>query len=213
MTLCRVVEGPEQLGSHGWQEEDVGLRNCDFAQVERQWPLARTGRSGGQAVHWLKAPPEHEAQSGWHNVHEVDVVEEKVFEGQVCTHLRLRWQAGCSRRRGRTWGRQRRRCRTSRMLYKEESLVQRKGEEKGGGDVQVQVNLSCDETTVPVGHASTHCLFDRNEPGMHAVHWSLLAIDAWWKSGIRQAEHLHAKQHKHEPISVNPPLRISTWCG
>lgn len=47
--------------------------------------MARTGRSGGQVVHWLKAPPEHDAQSGWHDVQVLE--EEKVFEGQDWTHF------------------------------------------------------------------------------------------------------------------------------
>lgn len=76
--------------------------------------------------------------------------------------------------------------------------MQRKGEEKGGEDVRVQVKLSCDETTVQAVHASTHCPFERKEPGMHAVHCSLLAVDTWSELGIRQAEHFagHARQRK-----------------
>ncbi len=68
---ARQEDGPaaeqlEHVESHDWHVEDVGSRNCALAQVGRQRPLARTGRAGGQAVHWLKAPPEHDAQSGWH---------------------------------------------------------------------------------------------------------------------------------------------------
>lgn len=70
-----------------WGTGDVGSRNCDLAQVGRQQPLARTGRAGGQVVHWVKAPPEHDAQSGWHDVHVVEEKEENVFEELACTHF------------------------------------------------------------------------------------------------------------------------------
>lgn len=62
----------------------------------------------------------------------------------------------------------------------------------------MQVKLSCDDTTVPAGHALTHCPFERNEPGMHAVHCSFPAVDAWSKSGILHAEHFagHATRKK-----------------
>lgn len=44
----------------------------------------RTGRLDGQLEHWLKAPPEHVAQSGWQVTQLPD--ELKVFEGQLATH-------------------------------------------------------------------------------------------------------------------------------
>lgn len=64
----------------------------------------------------------------------------------------------------------------------------------------MQLKLSCDETTVPAGHDSMHCPFERNEPGMHAVHCSCPTVDARSKFGILHAEHLagHAKQQKQQ---------------
>lgn len=49
--------------------------------------MSSTGRSGGQAVHWLKEDPKHEAQSAWQVVH--DVAGEPVGkddDGHVVTH-------------------------------------------------------------------------------------------------------------------------------
>lgn len=47
----------------------------------------RTGRSGGQLEHWLKAPPEHVRQSGWHVRQVPELL--KVLEGQLVTHVPL----------------------------------------------------------------------------------------------------------------------------
>jgi len=43
--------------------------------------LVRTGRLDGQLEHWLKAPPEQVAQSGWQVRQEPEA--EKLPEGQV----------------------------------------------------------------------------------------------------------------------------------
>lgn len=75
----------EQLESHDWHDDEVLSKNCPLLQVGRQRPFVRTGRSGGQLEHWLKAEPEQEAQSGWQATQEPD--ELNVFEGQDVTHL------------------------------------------------------------------------------------------------------------------------------
>ncbi|EED78376.1 predicted protein [Postia placenta Mad-698-R] len=82
--LGPAPEQLEQLESQDWQEEDVVSKNCDWAQVGRQRPFVSTGRSELQLEHWLKEPPEHVAQSGWHARHEPE--ELKVLDGHEETH-------------------------------------------------------------------------------------------------------------------------------
>ena len=65
-------------------EAEEESKNWFLEQVGRQRPLERTGRSAGQAEHWLKDAPEHEAQSGWQ---ETQVPEdEKELDGHDTTH-------------------------------------------------------------------------------------------------------------------------------
>lgn len=47
--------------------------------------MVKTGRSGGQLLHWLKDAPEQLAQSEWHERHDPD--ELNVLEGHVETHF------------------------------------------------------------------------------------------------------------------------------
>lgn len=60
---------------------------CDFPQVGRHRPFERTGRAAGQDVHWLKAVPEHVAQSEWQEGQEPE--EGKVVGGQDAVQVPL----------------------------------------------------------------------------------------------------------------------------
>lgn len=87
---ARQLLGPapeqlEQEESHVWHVEDVLSKYWDLLQVGRHRPFVRTGRSGGQLLHWLNEAPEQLAQSGWHVRHDPD--ELNVLEGHVETHL------------------------------------------------------------------------------------------------------------------------------
>jgi hypothetical protein len=82
--------GPEQLEQVESQDWHVPLELSKywvFVQVGRQRPLTSTGRLGGQVVHWLKAPPEQDEQSGWQVTQLPE--EEKVEEGHEETQRPL----------------------------------------------------------------------------------------------------------------------------
>jgi hypothetical protein len=83
--LGPAPEHDEQDVSHDWHEPDDVSKNWFLEHVGRQRPLESTGRSAGHEAHWLKAVPEHVAQSGWHATHAPD--DGKVFDGQLVTHL------------------------------------------------------------------------------------------------------------------------------
>lgn len=77
--------GPEQLPqelSQVLHAFALASQYSFFAHVDMHRPLLRTGRSGGQDVHWLNEDPEQVAQSGWQERQEEVEGDAKVDLGQ-----------------------------------------------------------------------------------------------------------------------------------
>lgn len=145
--LGPAPEQLEQLESQDWQEEDVVSKNCDWAQVGRQRPFVSTGRSELQLEHWLKEPPEHVAQSGWHARHEPE--ELKVLDGHEETHDPLD---------------------ASLLLAQVKQKVDDPAQVLQEESQAVQVKLSVGLRNVPDGQLSIQAPPDRTYPGRHPVH-------------------------------------------
>lgn len=105
-----------------------------WLQVARQRPLVSTGRDLLQLVHWLKDPPEHVAQSGWHVTQAPE--ELNVLDGQELTHCPLDASILFAHVKQKL-------ALPAHVLQDEEHAV--------------QVRLSVGERKVPVGQLCTHC--------------------------------------------------------
>lgn len=151
---ARQLLGPapeqlEQLESQDWHEEEVLSKNWFLLQVGKQRPLVRTGRSEGQLEHWLKAEPEHEAQSGWQVIHAPE--ELNVFDGHEETHFppEANW-----------------------LLVQVKQNVEEPAQVLQDESQAVHVTLSLGSKNVSEGQLSTHCPPDNTKPGRHPVHCS-----------------------------------------
>lgn len=164
--LGPAPEQLEQLASQVMHDDDVASKNCVLLHVGRQRPLVRTGREGGQDEHWLKEAPEQEAQSAWQLRQEP--VAEKVFPGQVATHLpdAASWLE-------------------AQVRQNVDNPVHVAQEESHA----VQVKLSCGDTNVPDGQLATHFPAERKKPGTQPVHCSWFTVEMELKLGILHEVH------------------------
>jgi hypothetical protein len=158
---------PEQLLqvlSQDWQVLEVLSKNWFLLQVGRHRPLVRTGRFDGQEEHWLKAPPEQVAQSGWQVMHLPE--ELNVFEGHEATHdpLEASWLFAQVRQKVED---------PAQVLHEESHATmpsQKSGLRQCNNYIPVQVRLSVGERKVPVGQLSTHLPLESTKPGKQPVH-------------------------------------------
>ena len=85
------VEHEPQDESHGLHVPDEPSKYSDLLQVATHRPaLVRTGRLGGQDLHWLKPDPEQVAQSGWQEMQVPFEELENELVGQEATHCPLK---------------------------------------------------------------------------------------------------------------------------
>lgn len=175
-------EQDEQLESHVWQDDDVGSKNWDLLQIGRHRPFRRTGREGGQLLHWLNEPPEQVAQSGWQLRQELE--EEKVLEGQLETHFPLKasWLEVHVRQN----------------VDEPEQVPQLESQ-------AVQVKLSWGDRNVPEGQLSRHFPLERTEPGRQPVHCSWSTVEATLKFGILHDVHFAPQATGKSLVCMNDP--------
>jgi len=133
--------------------------------VGRQRPFVRTGRSGEQLEHWLNAPPEHVAQSGW-QVRQIPD-ELNVLEGQLATH----------EPEDASW-----------LLAQVRQKFADPEQDEQDASHFLQV-LSAGSTNVPEGQDSIHLPSLRTKPGRQPVHSSWSTVEATLKPGIPHPVH------------------------
>ena len=129
----------------------------------------RTGRSDGQLEHWLKAPPEHVAQSGWQVRQLPEAL--KVLEGQLATHVPedASWLPA---------------------QVRQNFADPEQDEQEESHCLQV---LSVESRNVPEGQDSMHLPPLRTKPGRHPVHCSWLTVEPMLNPGIPHPVHFEGQ--------------------